>query len=117
MLGEREKIYLVNGRTDMRKGIDGLVAVIAELEGMNVFNEQALFLFCGGKKDRYKALIWEKDGFMLLYKRIESGRLQWPKEKEDRIEKLSVQQLRWLLEGLSVIQPRAVEAGQIGHVV
>jgi len=116
MYEKREKVYLINGKTDMRKGIDGLAAVVAEHEGMNIFDEHALFLFCGRKKDRYKALMWEKDGFILSYKRLESGKLQWPKEKENRIEKLSMQQFRWLLEGLSVIQPRSVENAQIGYI-
>jgi transposase len=117
MFEERQKLYIVNGKSDMRKGIDGLVGIIAEQSELNVFDKEAVFLFCGGKKDRYKALTWESDGFMLCYKRIESGRLQWPKEKEERIEKLSSQQLRWLLEGLSIVQPRMVEAAIVGHVI
>ena len=36
-----------------------------------------------GAKNRYKALYWDRDGFMLLYKRIENGNLQWPKDQDE----------------------------------
>lgn len=45
-------------------------------------------------------MYWDRDGFMLLYKRIENGNLQWPKD-QDEVKKLTAQELRWLLEGLS----------------
>lgn len=45
--------------------------------------ENALFLFCGGKRDRIKAILWEGDGFMLLYKRLEGGVFQWPRTTEE----------------------------------
>jgi transposase len=59
----RTKIYVWCGKTDMRKGIDGLAAVASEYKADELFDEEALFLFCGRSKDRYKALYWEKDGF------------------------------------------------------
>lgn len=65
-----------------------------------------LFLFCGRRRYRIKALYWEEDGFLLLYKRLESGSFQWPRsEAEARM--LISQQYRWLMEGLSVEQPKA----------
>jgi transposase len=54
---------------------------------------------------------------MMSYKRIETGNLQWPKEEEERIIQLDDKQLRWLLEGLSIIQPRAVKEAEIGYVI
>ena len=81
----------------MRCGIDGLASVISDQYNLDLFSD-AIFLFCGRKKDRYKALYWDRDGFMLLYKRIENGHLQWPKD-QDEVKKLTSQELRWLLEG------------------
>ena len=84
----------------MRCGNEGLTNVLTDKYDLDLFND-AIFLFCGRKKDRYKALYWDRDGFMLLYKRIENGNLQWPKD-QDEVKKLTSQELRWLLEGLSI---------------
>ena len=110
MLGDitkSEHIYLACGRTDMRKSIDGLAAIVQQNFNLDPFSS-SLFLFCGRKKDRLKALLWEGDGFVLLYKRLEDGRFQWPQAEED-VRKISERELRWLLEGLSVDQPKAVK--------
>ena len=72
MLGDisaLDNVYIVCGRTDMRKQIDGLCAIIEEQLKMNP-TENSLFLFCGRKKDRIKAIYREKDGIVLLYKRL-----------------------------------------------
>ena len=49
---------------------------------------------------------WEGDGFVLLYKRLESGFFQWPRS-ETEARALTPQQYRWLMEGLSIDQPKA----------
>ena len=49
--------------------------------------------------------------FFLLYKRFNDGKLKWPRKSEE-VMQLSTQQLRWLLEGLSIIQPTAVKPGE-----
>ncbi|MBQ1571872.1 MAG: IS66 family insertion sequence element accessory protein TnpB, partial [Clostridiales bacterium] len=62
MLGDLSrvsKIYLVTGRTDMRKSIDGLMSVIRDTYDMDPF-ANALFLFCGRKSDRIKALHFDQ---------------------------------------------------------
>lgn len=71
------QVYLVCGKTDLRRGIDGLAGVVQDQFELDPYN-QALYLFCGTRKDSFKALYWDGDGFLLLYKRIENGRLQWP---------------------------------------
>lgn len=108
MLGnirKAEEIYIVCGYTDMRMGIDGLAHIIQREYQIEPFSSK-LFLFCGRRSDRFKALLWEGDGFVLLYKRLEGGRVQWPRNRREARE-ISRQQLRWLLEGLSIDQPRA----------
>lgn len=66
-----------------------------------------LFLFCGLCRDMIKALYWERSGFVLLYKRLESVSFQWPRsERKARV--LTPQQHRWLKEGLSADQPKAL---------
>lgn len=100
-------IYLACGHTDMRKSIDGLASIVSSHFKMDP-HQPSLFLFCGRRKDRIKALLWDETGFLLLYKRLENGQYQWPSKPEDILE-LSEQQLRWLTDGLSIDQPRAVQ--------
>ncbi len=132
-----KNIFVVCGRTDMRCGIDSLAGmrcgidslagIITDKYNLDLFDD-ALFLFCGLKKDRFKALYWDTDGFILLYKRIENGAptrfnsslsgewsLQWPRNQEE-VKKLTSQELRWLLEGLSIQQPKAIKPAHKGCI-
>lgn len=98
-------VYLATGYTDLRRGIDGLAVIVQKQFHLDPFQE-ALFLFCGRRRDRIKALYWEGDGFLLMYKRLESGSYQWPRN-ESEARALTPQQYRWLMEGLSIEQPKA----------
>ena len=101
------KIYLVVGYTDMRKSIDGLMSLIKDTFDLDPF-ANAIYLFCGRRCDRLKALHFDKDGFVLYYKRLDSGRYQWPR-KESEVRPLTRQEFRWLMEGLSIDQPKAIQ--------
>ena len=101
------EIYIVCGHTDMRKSIDGLAAIVQEQYELDLFTE-SIFLFCGRHRNRLKALLWEDDGFILLYKRLETGRFSWP-QNEDEVRKLTKEQFVWLMQGLSVDQPKAIK--------
>ena len=110
MLGDitiAKEVYLACGYTDMRKSIDGLAAVVQQQFYLNPF-QPALFLFCGKRCDRLKALLWEGDGFVLLYKRLESGRFQWPRT-ESECRPITWQEFRWLMEGLQIEQKSAIK--------
>lgn len=105
-------IYLVCGYTDMRKSIDGLRATVESNLHLDT-KTRALFLFCGRRCDRIKFLLWEGDGYVLLYKRLEAeGRYRWPRTKEE-VRNLTWQQFDWLMSGLDIEQPKAI---RVTHV-
>lgn len=63
-----KRIYIACGYTGLRYGTDGLAANVRERFELNPFETEVLFLFCGRRKNRIKALVWEGNGFLLLYK-------------------------------------------------
>lgn len=71
----------------------------------------ALYLFCGRKPDRIKALHHDKTGFVLFYMRLDTGRFQWPRSSSEAWT-LTRQEYRWLMEGLSIDQPKALRPVQ-----
>ena len=91
-------VYIVCGKTDLRKGIDSLAYLIQSQFDLRPFFK-ILFLFCGGKSDRFKALYWDGEGFWLLYKRFENGRLTWPRSTTE-VQALTPEQVEWLMKGL-----------------
>ena len=99
---EIPEIYLACGFTDLRKSIDGYASIIQDTLGINPM-KNAMFIFCNKQKDKIKILYWDKDGFWLLYKRLEESKFKWPKKKED-LKMINKKQLEWLLEGLSIEQ-------------
>lgn len=103
------QVYLISGKTDMRQGIDSLASLVREKYQLDPLS-QKLFLFCGTKKDRFKILYWDGQGFWLFYKRFENGRLTWPSHNDDIIE-LNETQVNWLLQGFS-IEPKIKVANQ-----
>lgn len=100
-------VYIITGFTDMRKGIDGLAAIIQGMYSLDPFSKQ-LFLFCGHNRSKIKGLLWENDGFLMLYKRLDNGVFRWPRTVNEA-KLISPQQVRWLLEGLEIEQPKAVK--------
>ena len=100
------ELYIVTGYTDMRKSIDGLCAIVEDQLHMDP-RRSALYLFCGKRCDRVKALLWENDGFVFLYKRMEvKGRFRWPRSSQE-VRQLTRQQFDWLMSGLEIEQPKA----------
>lgn len=102
-----DNIYIICGYTDMRKAIDGLCAIIEDQLKLDP-NSNALFLFCGKRRDRIKALLREKDGFVLIYKRLTAtGRYRWPRNKSE-VRNLTWQEFDWLMSGIDIVQPHAI---------
>lgn len=93
--------YLYADPVDMRKAIDGLSALV-ELE-MNLSpNIDALFVFCNRGRDKVKMLYWERNGFIVWYKRLEKQRFKWPPLTSDTPISLTGQELNWLLDGFDI---------------
>lgn len=103
-----KKIYIACGYTDLRKGIDGLAQIVGTTFDLNPFQKDVLFLFCGKRADRIKGLLWEGTGFLLLYKRLESGSFAWPRTPEEACE-LTREQYAMMMMGLNPIHPRIQE--------
>ena len=102
-----DQIFIVCGHTDMRKSIDGLAALVQQQFRHDLFTSSA-FLFCGRPRDRMKVLLWEEDGFLLLYKRLEDGKFSWPRNEQE-VRNITREQFIWLTQELSIDQPKAIK--------
>ncbi len=102
-----DHIYIACGFTDFRKQIDSLSTLVSLKFNLDPYNSKSIFIFCNKRKNSIKVLRWDNDGFVLLSKKlIEKMKFQWPKDPEG-VRDISDQELRWLLEGLSIDQPKA----------
>lgn len=97
------RIWIAAGVTDMRKGFDGLAALVQETLAEDPFSGQ-MFVFRGKRGDRVKLLWWDGDGLCLLAKRLERGRFVWPQASSGSVS-LSAAQLSMLLEGIDWRRP------------
>ena len=92
--------------TTMRKSIDGLCAIIQDQFSMEI--DHALYLFCGRKCDRIKAILKEPDGIVMIYKRLTAqGSYRWPRDKSE-VRNLTWREFDWLMSGIDIEQPKAI---------
>jgi Transposase and inactivated derivatives len=94
-------VYLACGHTDMRKSINGLMAMVEGSFKLDPFGDE-LFVFCNRNRDRLKILEWDGDGFWLHFKRLEKGRFRWPSDGESALMALTSEELSILLGGAKV---------------
>jgi transposase len=94
------RVYLAAEPIDLRRGHDGLVAIVRRDWCLNPFDGH-LFVFLGRRLDRVKILVWDRNGFVLYYKRLSQGRFRLPKVPADarRVE-LDATTLAMLLDGI-----------------
>lgn len=96
------RIWLCTGRTDMRCGFDRLAALAAEVTGQDATSGH-LFVFRNRGGDRLKMLYWDRDGYVLWYKRLEEGLFKLPKlEPQQRSTPLRPSELAMLLDGIDL---------------
>ena len=97
------RIWLAAGITDMRRGFDGLAAMVQTALSENPFSGH-VFVFRGRRGDLVKLLWWDGDGLCLFAKRLERGRFIWPQASEGSVV-LTAAQLAMLLEGIDWRRP------------
>ena len=97
------RVWIVAGHTDMRKGFDGLAALVQGALAANPFNGH-VFVFRGRRGDILKVLWFDGQGLMLLAKRLERGRFVWPQATSGSVS-LTAAQLSMLLEGIDWRMP------------
>ncbi len=96
-------VYLHREPIDMRKGRNGLAALVREGMSQDPFAPAALYVFVGRRYDALKILGWDRNGFTVWWKKIESDeKFRWPRMLEEDVVTLTAEQLNWLLDGYDV---------------
>ena len=100
------RIYLATEPVDLRRGHDGLSAIVQSQWKLDLFAGN-LFVFVGRRLDRCKILFWDRGGLVLYYKRLERGRFRVPRVSDDRRSvELDATQLTMLLDGIDLARVR-----------
>ena len=107
------KVYGHRDAVDFRKSITGLSALVEQALGLDPF-ARAVYVFRNRRADRIKLLMWERNGFWLMLKRLEADRFIWPREAA--VLELTVEQLHWLLEGIDLAAIRKHPARHYARV-
>ena len=92
------RIFLRPGATDLRKGINGLSAMVQENMKQDPFSGN-VYVFCNRGRKLIKAVYWDKTGFWLSQKRLEEAQFPWPFDEEE-VRELEGEQLGMLLAGI-----------------
>lgn len=97
------RVWLAAGLTDMRRGFDGLAALVQSALTQDPFSGH-IFVFRGRRGDIIKLLWWDGQGMCLLAKRLEKGRFIWPQADSGSVS-LTPAQLSMLLEDIDWRMP------------
>ncbi len=96
-----ERVYLHRAPVDMRKQMDGLSILAQDVLRQNPMSG-TLFVFVNARRNKLKILYWERNGFVVWYKRLERERFHWPRARTETVLTLNGEQLNWLLDGYDV---------------
>lgn len=109
-----ESIYLYRHPVDMRKGMDGLANLVTAEMQLNPMQAD-LFIFTNRSRDKIKLLLWERNGFWVLYKRLVKQKFHWPNWFDADSLTLTDSQVDMLLKGMNLNGMRPHEAIFLAH--
>jgi transposase len=92
-------VFVHRDAVDFRKSINGLAALVEQAMRLDPL-APAVYVFRNRRRDRVKLLLWDRNGFWLLMKRLEQDRFIWP--RAEAILSLRTEQLHWLLDGFDL---------------
>lgn len=102
------RIWMAGEATDMRCGFDRLAERVKAVIGKDPQSGH-LFAFRSRRGDRMKILVWDRDGFVLWYKRLETGVFKMPRvEQGTRSVELRASELTMILDGIDVSKLKRV---------
>lgn len=104
------RIYLAKGATDLRKSINTLAALVQASFEMDPYDKN-MYVFCNRSRNRLKILQYDKNGFWLYYKALDTGKFAWAKETDGLME-LTDDELDWLVHGLSLMDKQSIVSSQ-----
>jgi transposase len=110
-LDDRTSVFLFTQATDMRKGFDRLAELVREKLKRSAL-EGGLFVFFSRKRDRVKVLSWDRDGYVVFYKRLEAGVFRV--EERDGVEEVTGVDLKLLFQGMDLSRIKLRKAAQNG---
>lgn len=101
------KIFLYNDAADLRRGFDGLAAIVQDAMDEDPLSG-SLYIFLNRRRNRIKALYWDNDGYAIWYKRLERGRFEMPKAEgfDGARLRITASQLSLILEGIELASVR-----------
>lgn len=111
-----EQVWVYRQPVDMRKSIDGLSAIVSMELDRNP-SDRSIYVFCNRARDKIKLLIWHRNGFWLLYKRLDKQRFHWPDWFSEDSLSLSVEQLDQLLDGYNLNGMRPHRTLTTAHII
>ena len=95
------QVWLYRESIDFRKQMNGLIQVIAQ-EMEQESRNGSIYVFRNRKKDKVKLLVWDRNGYVMGYKRLEKGKFDWPDHEEQL--KLRATELWDILSGMPVVR-------------
>jgi len=100
-VSNQSRFFLYANPTDMRKSFDGLQGIVNNRLNRDVRSGE-VYIFINKRRDRIKFLVWDRNGFWLLYKRLEQGRFQKLLSTEKESLSIPYETLVMLLEGVDL---------------